>query len=274
MESCRNLTSLILSLLLLGLASFCVKAHAKPSENHYYVTQEVIYLRDGPTYAGNVVGALYLGDEVERIDASKSNWWLVRHLGTGQEGWSQKELFSPDPVPSVYYYVNANSVALRECPGKNCPSLQMLFRGNKVKKVGENNQGWWRVLVPDSRSLGWVPASSLVERFEGSKLRQPSKSYYYVAVRKLNLRAEPELQSQVIRSLRFNDQVEKIDQNSQGWFKVRQPSSGAVGWVSGNFLETLPLLSPRGGAPPGTETGTEISPFKPREEQPLEPEIM
>ncbi len=100
----------------------------------------------------------------------------------------------------------------------------------------------------------------------------PSKSnpetYYYVAVSKLILRAKPSNRGEVIRTLRFNDQVQKIGE-TEDWFKVRQPSSGAVGWVISRDLETLPLISPR-----GVPSKNELKPFKQREEPLVEPEFI
>jgi uncharacterized protein YgiM (DUF1202 family) len=89
-----------------------------------------------------------------------------------------------------------------------------------------------------------------------------------VAVRKLSLRAKPSNDSEVIRTLQFNDQVQKLGE-TEGWFKIRQPSSGAVGWVISRNLETLPLISPR-----GVRFKKELRPFKQREEPLAEPEFM
>ena len=66
-----------------------------------------------------------------------------------------------------------------------------------------------------------------------------------MAVRRLKLLREPRPEAEVIKLLQVNDQVEKLDQNPAGWVKVRQPASGAVGWVQGRYLEPLPVRYPR-----------------------------
>ena len=66
-----------------------------------------------------------------------------------------------------------------------------------------------------------------------------------MAVRRLKLFGEPRPEAEVVKVLQVNDQVEKLDQNPAGWLKVRQPSSGAVGWVQGRYLESLPVGYPR-----------------------------
>jgi hypothetical protein len=90
-----------------------------------------------------------------------------------------------------------------------------------------------------------------------------------VAVPKLSLRAKPSNRGEVIRTLEFNNQVQKLGE-TEGWFKVRQPSSGAEGWVISRDLETRPAISPRGRGP----AREELKPFKQREEPELEPEFM
>jgi len=205
---------------------------------------------------------------VERVAVGASNWWRVELQRSSQTGWVRKELLSPNPVATVFYYVNEDTLPLLECPRSDCIPLQLLFLGDQVQRVEEADQGWYRVLVIKSRSLGWVPASSLTERIEDTQLKQLRKPYYYVAATKLILRGKPSNRSEAIRTLRFNDQVQKLGE-TKGWFKVRQPSSGAVGWVTSRDLETLPLISPR-----GVPSKNELRPFKQREEPLLEPEFM
>jgi SH3-like domain-containing protein len=269
MRSNSDLTRLITLILLLGLAWSCAKTQVvKPPEGPFYVTPEITYLLDSPGYGGNVLGPLYRGDKVERVDAGESAWWRVELQRSGQTGWVRKELLSPDAVATVFYYVNEDSMPLLECPRSDCLPLQLLFRAELVQRVEEGDHGWWRVLVIKSRSLGWVPASGLTERIEDAQQKQPRKPYYYVAVRKLILRAKPSNRGEVIRTLRFNDQVQKIWE-TKDWFKVRQPASGALGWVISRDLETLPLIAPR-----GVPSKNELKPFKQKEEPLVEPEFM
>jgi uncharacterized protein YgiM (DUF1202 family) len=252
------------------LAWSCAEAPPQPPGADFYVTRGIAYLRDRASYEGNVVGQLYQGDQVERVGEFKSSWWRVRDVRSSQAGWIPKELLSPEPVASTYYYVNQDSLPLRDCPQPECASLQVLFRGDRVKKVAENDQGWWRILAPETRNIGWVLGVTLTEKFADTQLQGPQKSYYYVAVKKLNLRAKPVEHSEIVKTLQLNEQLQKLEQTPQGWVKVRQPSSGAVGWVKKGQLGTLPVVLPRNGGRP--ESAPE--PLKPRETPPVEPEFM
>jgi uncharacterized protein YgiM (DUF1202 family) len=246
MRSYSDWARLIALTLLLGLICSCATTPVvKPPEGPFFVNSEITYLLDSPGYDGKVLGPLYRGDKVTIVDAGESAWWRVELQRSGQTGWVRKDLLSPNPVATVFYFVKEDTLSLRECPRSDCLRLQLLSRGDEVQRVEAGNQGWWRVLVITSHSLGWVPAAALAERREDAQQKQLRKPYYYVAVRKLVLRAKPSDLSEVIRTLGLNDQVEKIGE-TEGWFNVRQPSSGAVGWVISRYLDTLPLTLPRG----------------------------
>ncbi len=265
---CRNFSRLMALGFLLLLTWSCAEAPVKPTGGSFYLTPPIAYLRESPGYDASVVGPLYQGDEVEWQGTEEAGWWQVNLPRSGATGWVRKELLSTKPVSTVFYYVNEDNRPLLECPRNDCLPVEMLYRGDEVQRVKEGKQGWWRVLVLKSRSLGWVPAAALTANRETARGAKATTTYLYVAVRKLSLRAKPAVQSEVVRTLKFNDQVQKLAK-SGAWFKVRQPESGALGWVLGRDLETLPAIFPRGA--PAREP---IKPFKPGEEPEAEPEIL
>jgi uncharacterized protein YgiM (DUF1202 family) len=269
MRSYKFLTRLIMLTTLLGWAWSCASTQVKPTEVSYYVTPEVTYLHDSPGYDGNILGPLFKGDKVERVHFEELEWWQVKLLRSGQTGWVRKELLSSEPVGTTFFYVNEDTLPIRECPGSECLPLQLLFRGDQVQRVEEGDQGWWRILVVRSHILGWVPAAALAEHLEETQKQQARKPYYYVAVARLSLRAKPSTRGEVIRTFKFNEQVEKIGE-AGAWFKVRQPSSNSLGWVLSRDLAELPMVFPRGQAPGKKE----LRPYKQREEILLEPEFM
>jgi uncharacterized protein YgiM (DUF1202 family) len=263
----QTLARLLALALCWGVISSCAEAPVQPQQVTYYVAPSVTYLLEKPVYGSNILGPLYKGDKVEKV-GSQLDWWKVTMARSGQTGWIHQELLSPKPVTTQFYYVKRDSQPLLECPKSDCLPIQMLFRGAEVRKIAAGPKGWWRVLVPKSHSLGWIPADTLTERLEAARQPAPEKSYYYVAVYKLGLRAIPTEHRKPFRTLKFNDQVAKIAE-TKGWLKVRQPASGAVGWVKSNGLSTLPSIYPRGFRRP-----KKVRPFKPREEPEVEPEFM
>ncbi len=267
-----NFRSILLATLLLVLAGACAAPLPHSSEGDYYLTADTTYLREAAASDSKEVGRLYQGDQVEKLDVGPAGWWLVRSGRTGQNGWVPAALFSRTPVPVPRFWVT-QTVDLRECPQDLCPSLELLSRGAQVQKLEQNDRGWWRVLVIESRHLGWLPAKTLAENLEET----PEKSYLYVAVRRLKLFGEPRPEAEVVKVLQVNDQVEKLDQNAAGWLKVRQPSSGAVGWVQGRYLESLLVEYPRGEKSKKRKAQPQVQPKSPEPTEtapPSEPEIM
>jgi uncharacterized protein YgiM (DUF1202 family) len=260
---------LLLGLILMGLWG-CTHSRPQPPAASYYLTSEIAYLRDNPTYEGNVLAQVYKGDQVEGLGKDATGWLQVRSVRTGQTGWIQGELLSPQPVP-VVYFIALRTVRLRECPQEDCPSLQLLYRGDQVQKIEQNDRGWWRVVLPSSRTVGWLPAGAVSDRLEEPQVKTPPKVYYYVAVLRLKLRSEPLAKSTVIKTLELNDQVEKLDQHPEGWLKVRLPVDGLVGWVASRYLSNLPVSSPRRPTPAKKPS---LQPPEKKEEVLPQPEIM
>jgi uncharacterized protein YgiM (DUF1202 family) len=269
-----NFRSILLATLLLVLAGACAAPLPHSSEGDYYLTADMTYLRDRAAFDSNVMGQLYKSDQVEKLEAGPSGWWRVRSGRTGQNGWVPAELFSQTPVPAPRFWVT-QTVNLRECPKDVCPSLQLLTRGVQVQKLAQNDQGWWRVLVIESRNLGWLPAKALAENLKETEGKAAAKPYLYVAIKRLKLFREPRPEAEVVKLLQVNDQVEKLDQNAAGWVKVRQPSSGAVGWAQGRYLEPLMVEYPRPEKSKKGKSQPQLQPPKPTEtDPPSEPEIM
>jgi uncharacterized protein YgiM (DUF1202 family) len=263
-----SLRAVLLAVLVLTAAAACAaKLPPALEAANYYLTSEIAYLRDTPGYEGNILGQLYKDDRVEQLESNEAGWWRVRSGRTGQTGWVQGELFSPNPVALVYFYVT-RTVSLRECAGETCPSLQLLYRGDQVQKVEENDQGWWRVLVARSRTLGWLPAAVVSDHLEKAAAGKPENPYHYVAVKALQLRRQPAPGAKIVKTLRLNDQLLELEVNPTGWVKVRQPATGAEGWVKGRYLKALPVRVAPEVKKPATK-----KPEKKKEAVP-EPEVM
>ncbi len=261
---------LITLCLLLILVSSCAKAPIITQPIRFYIIPEITYLRESPGYEERVLSQLNRGDQVDLLEDGESSWWRVQQVSSDQIGWVQKALLSSEPISGRFYYVNLDTIPLRDCPRNDCQTLKLLSRGDRVNKFDENYQGWWRVQASGSSILGWLPAAALTEQLTNTQPKQLPNEYYYVAVNKLGLRAKPWIKDEIIRTLQFNEQVQKISQNSQGWFKVRLPANGAIGWVISRYLEPLPLTSPRSEGPIKTKPG----PLKQRIGPITEPEIM
>ena len=133
MKPWGSFRSFLLLTLLLVLAGACATPPPHSPEGDYYLTADMTYLRDAATFDSNVVGQLYKGDQVEKLDVGPAGWWRVRSGRTGQIGWVSADLFSPTPVP-VPLFVVTQTVNLRECPKELCPVPAAAFPGRPGAK--------------------------------------------------------------------------------------------------------------------------------------------
>jgi uncharacterized protein YgiM (DUF1202 family) len=234
----------------------------QPPSSDYYIIPSVTYFRDTPSYASANVATVYRGQEVKILSKIDNDWCQVETVPGGQVGWIQRPLLSPVPIPTVTYTVAAPEAPLRDMPKKEAVIRRVLHKGDLVRKLSENQQGWVWVLVEKDESLGWLPGNALSEQAapgpagpgalpaeSGSEETAASTPapppYLYVAVENLELHQLPLLSSQAVRTLKFNDKVEKIAQSGAEWLKVRYPETGAQGWAKAPTLTDSPSKTPK-----------------------------
>ncbi len=254
----RKLVSTWAFLCLLLLVNSCIWFKARQTPEIYYTTPPVTYLRELPDYASLIVATLYHGEQVSMVSSQEDDWCQVKVRHSQQVGWLPRPLLSEEPIHLETYYVQANEVPLRDAPQEEVISRYLLHRGDKVSKLTENQQGWWRVLVEKDKRLGWVPATVVslnpMEKANPEKgITAPAKAIfqpappnsYYVATTSLKLHLLPLASSQVVKILQFNDAVKKVSQSGPTWLKVRYPETGAQGWALASHLLESPAKSPK-----------------------------
>jgi uncharacterized protein YgiM (DUF1202 family) len=236
--------------LVLALISACAAPQVAEAPETYYVTTVISYLRECPEYNCKVVAELYRGDEVKFLGRRGEDWWQLYSERTDRTGWLQSSLLSHTKLAITEVYYVREEVTLRDCPGHDCPGHKLLSRGEEVQKIIDNGKGWWRVLVAKDKSMGWVPANQVSATPES--LAAPSglekKGSWFVGPETLELHALPLGDSQVVKVVSRNDQVEKLSEPGGQWLKVRHPKSGAEGWTKTSYLKDAPVVAEE--APP------------------------
>jgi hypothetical protein len=69
-------------------------------------------------------------------------------------------------------------------------------------------------------------------------------SVYQVAAASALLRDYPSPESSIVATLENLDQVEYIDSNAQGWWKVRSERTGTTGWMTADLLAAARPAAP------------------------------
>lgn len=69
-----------------------------------------------------------------------------------------------------------------------------------------------------------------------ARLGQAAESLYVVEAEAALLRDQPSPESGILARLQRSDQVEYLDANATGWWKVRSLRTGVVGWMTSDLL--------------------------------------
>lgn len=287
-------TWLLVVVLLLVLSSCSLTERltvSEPGPEVYYTMPPVTYIREFPGYASRIVDTVYRGEQVTILSRTKGEWCRVQTPGN-QPGWMPYPLLSPVPVRVETYYVQAAEVPLREEPHKEVISRKVLYRGAEVRKLAENDQGWWRVLVVKDKSLGWLPAETVAASQETSpgegglrpeedaagtaSLSRPAAKQFFVAITSLELHLLPLASSPVVKVLHFNEEVEEVYRSDSQWLKVRYPETGVQGWTLASYLSDSAGKEPKpvAGRKHRGPRGTGRRDLKKEQVEELEPEIM
>ncbi|MEM9319775.1 MAG: SH3 domain-containing protein [Pseudomonadota bacterium] len=62
----------------------------------------------------------------------------------------------------------------------------------------------------------------------------------YVTGTRVNLRAGPSTNDAIVTALTQGTAIELVAEAADGWFQIRDPASGSVGFMSGDFLSPTP----------------------------------
>ncbi len=281
---------------LLVLCSACALIQPKPSREVYYTIPSITYFRDSPGYGSRNIATVYRGEQVLMLSRLPDDWCQVQSVQGLQTGWIQCPLLSPVPIPAETYTIQENEVPLRDVPQTEGASRQALQRGDRIRKLSENQQGWWWVLVEKNETLGWLPdtaVNKLAPETAAAGATAPSTSsasgvkaaappappkYMYVATPTVDLRVLPLDKAQIVRALKFHDKVENIAQSGHDWLKVKYAETGAQGWVRVLYLTESPAATPKVIPPPRKnppKTSRRLKPSTPGTPlEDVEPEVM
>lgn len=291
----RSIWLVVLVLVLSSCALTERLTGGKQGPEVYYTIPSVTYIREFPGYASRIVDTVYRGEQVTILSRIEGEWCRVQTPGN-QQGWIQQPLLSPVPLRVETYYVQVAEVPLREEPHKEVISRQILHRGAEVRKLAENEQGWWRVLVVKDKSMGWLPAATVAasppqetlpgaakarseeKAAETASRSRPAPKQFFVAINSLELHLLPLVSSEVVKVLQFNEKVEEVYRSGSKWLKVRYPETGVQGWTLASYLSESAAKAPKPAA--GKKGRVRLRPgrrdLKKEQMQPedLEPEIM
>jgi uncharacterized protein YgiM (DUF1202 family) len=153
------------------------------------------------------------------------------------------------PLPSTMY-VEPPVTYLREGPSLDSPSLVELQAGEQLDVLEQTGTGWCKVRSVRTNLYGYVPKDLCVASPPPPKPvpLAPEKPHFpamYVALKTVDLKAEPNNRAKTVKELEFRNKVEKLDENESGWYQVSVPEGNVTGWVPKRSLEGYMLSKPR-----------------------------
>jgi uncharacterized protein YgiM (DUF1202 family) len=134
------------------------------------------------------------------------------------------------PVSPSYSYVVPTTTYLRDCAGYECGVVSEVYSGDRVVVLDRNDFGWSRVQLERTGAIGWISSGLLSY--------SPVPASFYVSLTNVYLRNCADYNCAAVELLHRGDRVDKLDQDSRGWWRVRAFRSGKMGWIPAAALST------------------------------------
>ena len=178
-----------LGLMMLLLTNPPVQAHSA----FFYVIPASAPLRECASPGCAVLLTVYQGDKVEILERTATGWSKVRLVDKPAGiGWIPNDWlsFSRDrqSVALPTYYVNRDSLPLRQHPRPEARVLTTLGFNDPVEMLGVGTSGWAQVRDLKSSMVGWAPPRYLSETSLSSP---PSSKRRRAPARKAPPKEEP-----------------------------------------------------------------------------------
>lgn len=143
-------------------------------------------------------------------------------------------MLDPPKKRTTGIVTSTNGLRLRKGPSIQSKILTVLKFNERVDVLSENQNGWYKVRT-SSGLEGYCFAEflSVTTEYTNSNIGVVSSD------NGLRLRESSSTESRVESVLRFNEQVEVLSDNNNGWYKVRT-SSGLEGYCFAQFLTIMP----------------------------------
>jgi len=133
-------------------------------------------------------------------------------------------------VINAWGTVTASKLNVRTGPSTAYPVMHHLWKGNRVRIIGENS-GWYQIQLSDGR-IGWVSKEYMAHITPAAE--QALDTYGLVTASSLNVRTGPSTAYSIMHLLWKGNRV-KIIGKTGNWYLIRL-SDGRTGWVSGSYI--------------------------------------
>ncbi len=226
------------------------------------VNTGALNVRSGPGVAFSVVTVSRQGHAVHLLGRNADSSWARVRVFTGQEGWVNASLITPNvPISSLPVVaapsppgvtptavVTTGALNVRSGPGVGYSVVAWVQQGQTLTLLGRNaNNSWVQVRTPASQT-GWVNASLVRANVAISSLpvvgTAPPAATAVVATGALNVRYGPGVAYGAFTVVYQGTTVTLLGRNqSATWVKIQLPN-GNQGWVNATLVQaSVPIVN-------------------------------
>jgi hypothetical protein len=127
-----------------------------------------------------------------------------------------------------------------KCSEKKYFLVDMTIYSETGSFIGKYKGTDWVYVIPESGSEAMHKAVCITYSKKSSKPESSSKKMAEIIVEKANIRAEPNIDSRVIRQAKTGEQFDLVEEeSSNGWYQVILPQTNEVAWIHGNNIKLV-----------------------------------
>ena len=136
---------------------------------------------------------------------------------------------------SIGTVISDIGLRLRSQPNTKSEILKVLKFNEQVDVLNEAENGWYKVKTKDGQEgFCFAQYLSIKNKYTNSNIGTVNSD------NGLRLRSQPNKNSNVLSVLKFNEQVDVIDENYNNWYKVKT-KDGQEGFCFAEFLTVKPI---------------------------------
>lgn len=223
------------------------------------VNTGALNVRSGPGVAYGVIAVSQQGHVVHLLGRNANSSWAKVRLFSGQEGWVNASLITPNvPISSLPIVsapgvtptavVNTGALNVRSGPSVGYGVVAWVQQGQTLQLLGRNaHSSWVQVRTPGNHT-GWVNASLVTANVAISSLPvvgagMPAATAV-VSTGALNVRYGPSVAYGAFTVAYQGTTVTLLGRNQAAtWVKIQLPN-GTQGWVNAAFLQaSVPIIN-------------------------------
>lgn len=216
------------------------------------VATGALNVRSGPSIAYSVIAVSQQGHVVHLLGRNTNSSWAKVRLFSGQEGWVNASLITPNvaisslpvvsaPGATTTGVVNTGALNVRSGPSTAYSVVAWVAQGQTLHLLGRNaNSSWLQVRTPQNQQ-GWVNAAlvqthAAIGNLPVVTVGGPTATAV-VSTGVLNVRYGPGVGYGAFTAVHQGTQVTLLGRNqAASWVKI-QLANGNQGWVNAAFIQ-------------------------------------